>query len=155
MTGAATLAIELADVEATDAVGARLAPLLAGGGLVLLSGELGAGKTTLVRALLRALGHPGTVRSPTYALVESYRIGALEVRHLDLYRIADAGEMDFLGLRDWLRPGYLVLVEWPERAAGALPAADLEIALAHAGDGRRIELGGRADLLAALASAGG
>lgn len=151
MTGAATLAFELADVEATDAVGARLAPLLAGGGLVLLSGELGAGKTTLVRALLRALGHPGTVRSPTYALVESYRIGALEVRHLDLYRIADAGELDFLGLRDWLRPGYLVLVEWPERAAGALPPADLALSLEHAGEGRRLEVQGRAGLLAALA----
>jgi tRNA threonylcarbamoyladenosine biosynthesis protein TsaE len=151
MTGATSLAFDLADAQATDAVGARLAPLLAGGGLVLLSGELGAGKTTLVRALLRAMGHPGAVRSPTYALVESYRIGALKVRHLDLYRIGDAGELDFLGLREWLRPGYLVLVEWPERAAGALPPADLTISLTHAGDGRRLEMRGRADLLTALA----
>jgi tRNA threonylcarbamoyladenosine biosynthesis protein TsaE len=151
MSATAPLTLELADPAATEALGARLAPLLAAGGLVLLSGELGAGKTTLVRALLRALGHPGTVRSPTYALVESYRIGALEVRHLDLYRIADAGELDFLGLREWLRPGYLVLVEWPERAANALPPADLTLALAHAGDGRRVSVAGRADLLSALA----
>jgi tRNA threonylcarbamoyladenosine biosynthesis protein TsaE len=155
MTAAAPMAFDLADAAATDALGARLAPVLAGGGLVLLSGELGAGKTTLVRALLRTLGHQGTVRSPTYALVESYRIGALEVRHLDLYRIADAGELEFLGLREWLQPGYLVLVEWPERAAGALPPADLTIALTHAGDGRRVELGGSADLLAAVAGSRG
>lgn len=155
MSAAGPLAFDLAGPEATEALGARLGPVLASGGLVLLSGELGAGKTTLVRAMLRALGHPGTVRSPTYALVESYRIGALEVRHLDLYRIADAGELDFLGLREWLRPGYLVLIEWPERAAGALPPADLAIALAHAGEGRRVVVTGRPDLLAALAAGDG
>lgn len=155
MTAAGALAFDLADPQATDALGARLAPALAGGGLVLLSGELGAGKTSLVRALLRALGHAGTVRSPTYALVESYRIGALEVRHLDLYRLADAGELEFLGLREWLRPGHLVLVEWPERAAAALPAADLAIALAHAGAGREVRISGRPDLLEQLADAAG
>ena len=132
----------LPDAAATEALGAALASLLRRGGCVLLSGDLGAGKTTLVRALLRTLGHAGPVRSPTYAIVEPYRIGDLEVYHLDLYRIADAAELDFLGLRDWLRPENLVLVEWPERAGDRLPPADLIITLSHAGEGRRAQLGG-------------
>lgn len=137
-----TAALALPDVEATAALGARLAPLLAGGGLVTLRGELGAGKTSLVRAVLQAMGHAGAVRSPTYALAEPYLIGGLEVWHLDLYRIADPQELELLGLRDWLRPGVLVLVEWPERAAGWLPPADLEVLLEHDGEGRRAHLSG-------------
>lgn len=137
-----TAALALPDVEATAALGARLAPLLAGGGLVTLRGELGAGKTSLVRAVLQAMGHAGAVRSPTYALAEPYLIGGLEVWHLDLYRIADPQELELLGLRDWLRPGVLVLVEWPERAAGWLPPADLEVLLEHDGEGRRVYLSG-------------
>lgn len=129
--------IDLPDAEATAALGAELAPTLRGGGQVHLSGELGAGKTTLVRALLHALGHAGAVRSPTYALVEPYRIGELEVYHLDLYRIADPQELDYLGLRDWLRPDNLVLIEWPERGGAHLPPPDLSIRLEHAGEGRR------------------
>ena len=134
--------IDLPDAAATQALGASLAPSLCEGGLVLLSGELGTGKTTLVRALLHELGHEGGVRSPTYALVEPYRIGSLDIYHLDLYRIADPEELEFLGFRDWLLPGNLVLIEWPERAAGMLPAADLHLHLEHAGEGRRVHLSG-------------
>lgn len=128
--------IALPNVAATEALGARLAARLSAGGLVYLRGELGTGKTTLVRALLRALGHVGPVRSPTYALVEPYQIGALQVFHLDLYRIADPDELDFLGLRDWLLPENLMLIEWPERAGDRLPAPDLVIELHHAGAAR-------------------
>lgn len=148
----AGVSLDLPDAAATEALGARLAPLLAGGGLVTLSGELGAGKTSLVRAVLQALGHRGAVRSPTYALAEPYAIGDLEAWHLDLYRIADPHELEFLGLRDWLRPGVLVLVEWPERAAGWLPSADLEVVLAHDGEGRRAHLSGPLAARLAVAS---
>lgn len=128
----------LADDAATEAVGAALAPVLAGrAGVVTLRGELGAGKTTLVRGLLRALGHLGAVRSPTYTLVEPYELHGSRVLHIDLYRIGDARELDGLGLREELG-GALVLVEWPERATGALPPADLEITLRHDGAQRRL-----------------
>ncbi|MBX3725097.1 MAG: tRNA (adenosine(37)-N6)-threonylcarbamoyltransferase complex ATPase subunit type 1 TsaE [Xanthomonadales bacterium] len=136
------MSLALPDAGATRALGARLAPLLAGGGLVTLRGDLGAGKTSLARAVLQSLGHPGAVRSPTYALAEPYTIGELQAWHLDLYRIADPGELEFLGLREWLRPGVLVLVEWPERAAGWLPPADLDVVLEHDGEGRRVRLSG-------------
>ncbi len=145
-----TRTLELPDATATEALGAALAPALRGGGCVWLSGELGTGKTTLVRALLRALGHEGAVRSPTYALVEPYEIGGLEIYHLDLYRIADPEELEFLGLRDWLLPGNLILVEWPERAGGLLPAADLHLHLEHADAARRVRLVGDRRLLDAI-----
>lgn len=132
----------LPDTTATEALGAALAPPLSKGGCVLLSGDLGAGKTTWVRAMLRALGHDGPVRSPTYAIVEPYRIGDLDVYHLDLYRIADPGELEFLGLRDWLLPDSLMLVEWPEHADGWLPEPDLALRFDHLDDGRRVRLTG-------------
>ncbi len=106
--------------------------------LILLRGELGAGKTTLVRGFLRALGHRGAVPSPTYALVEPYDLGGLRVAHLDLYRIADPEELEFLGWRD-LEDG-IVLVEWPERAPDLGVRADLALRLTHEGDGRRLRV---------------
>lgn len=139
---AAIQTIDLPDASATERLGIALAPRLRGGGLVTLGGDLGAGKTTLVRALLHALGHVGSVRSPTYAIVEPYRIGHLDIYHLDLYRIADPDELEYLGLRDWLRPGTLVLVEWPERGASFLPIADLHIQIDHRNEGRIATLGG-------------
>ena len=132
----------LPDEAATINLGRQLAAALRQGGSVHLHGDLGAGKTTLVRALLHQLGHDGPVRSPTYALVETYDIHGLAVYHLDLYRTADPDELEFIGLRDWLRPGNLILIEWPERAAGYLPAPGLRIDLAHADDGRRVRLSG-------------
>ena len=127
----------LPDEAATEAVGAALAPLLKGGEVVALSGDLGAGKTTLVRGLLRALGHAGAVKSPTYTLVESYKLPAFELHHFDLYRLAEAGELEFLGLDEFLHPGAVCLFEWPERGAGVLPAG-LRIQLVREGSGRRL-----------------
>lgn len=129
----------LPDADATAALGARLAAALPAQAVVHLQGDLGAGKSTLARALLRALGVRGTIRSPTYTLVEQYPLatGGLAL-HLDLYRIADPGELEFLGLDG--EAVRLWLVEWPERGQGALPAPDLVVALAVDGDGRRITL---------------
>jgi tRNA threonylcarbamoyladenosine biosynthesis protein TsaE len=127
----------LPDAAATEAFGARLAACCQGGLLVFLHGDLGAGKTTLVRGLLRALGHHGAVKSPTYTLVESYPLPGLQVHHLDLYRLADAEELEWLGLRDLLTGDAVCLIEWPERGAALLPGADLELTLVYQGTGRR------------------
>jgi tRNA threonylcarbamoyladenosine biosynthesis protein TsaE len=125
--------LSLPDEDATRDLGARLARVLTPGRrwLIELTGELGAGKTTLVRGLLTGLGHAGRVRSPTYTLIEPYRLGGRDVLHLDLYRLADPGELEFLGLGDLLTPDALALIEWPERGAGHLPPADLTVALRY------------------------
>lgn len=125
----------LPDEAATEAVGAALAPLLRGGEVIALSGDLGAGKTTLVRGLLRALGHAGAVKSPTYTLVESYSLPAFELHHFDLYRLAAPAELEYLGLDTFLHPGAVCLFEWPERGAGVLPAG-LTLQLRRDGRGR-------------------
>lgn len=97
--------------------------------LLYLAGDLGAGKTTLARGFLRAMGVSGTVRSPSFALVETYAIPALTALHVDLYRLRDPAELEPLGLRDAHRPGHVWLVEWPERAEGTLPEPDLALRL--------------------------
>ena len=130
--------ILLSDSEATEALGRALASTLPAQAVVHLQGDLGAGKSTLARAMLRALGVQGAIRSPTYTLVERYPIPEGEAWHLDLYRIADAGELEFLGL-DGDEPT-LWLVEWPERGAGALPTPDLVVDLSIEGAGRRAGL---------------
>ena len=131
----------LADSAATEALGARLAETLAPPAVVFLQGDLGTGKTTLVRGLLRALGYQGAVRSPTYTLLESYPLGSgLVVHHLDLYRLCDPEELEWIGLRELLTAQAIVLIEWPQRGAGMLPAADLAIQLALEGCGRRATL---------------
>ncbi|KAF1688133.1 tRNA (adenosine(37)-N6)-threonylcarbamoyltransferase complex ATPase subunit type 1 TsaE [Pseudoxanthomonas broegbernensis] len=130
--------IELADADATEALGRALAAMRPQPAVVHLHGDLGAGKSTLARALLRELGVRGPVRSPTYTLLERYPVPGGEAWHLDLYRIGDAGELDFLGLDG--DEATLWLVEWPERGAAALPPADLGIHLAQAGAGRRARL---------------
>jgi tRNA threonylcarbamoyladenosine biosynthesis protein TsaE len=112
---------------------AHRAPAVRQGGTIELRGDLGAGKTTFARALLRALGVGERVKSPTYSLVESYRVDGLDIHHLDLYRIAGAGELEWLGLSDLAAESALLVVEWPEHGAGALPAADLRLELHHAG----------------------
>ena len=137
-------ALALADAAATEALGAALWRAWDGRHCVVaLQGDLGAGKTTLVRGLLRAAGHTGAVRSPTYTLMEPYDIAGRRVLHLDLYRLADPGELDFLGVRDELGDGVLVLVEWPERGAGVMPPYDLDVALSDAGSGRAARVVGR------------
>lgn len=131
------LAITLDDEAATGAIAEQLAHRLAPPLIVYLEGDLGVGKTTLVRGLLRALGHTGVVKSPTYGLFETYPLDALTVCHADLYRLAHPEELEMLGVRDWLDPGVVLLVEWPERGAGWLPAPDLVVRMAHAGGSRR------------------
>ena len=133
---APALVILLPGEAATAALAQRLARALLDGGVVFLRGELGAGKTTFARALLRALGVGERVKSPTYSLLERYLVNGRDAFHLDLYRIADAGELEWLGLDELDAPGTLVLVEWPERGRGALPSPDLEVALEHDDAGR-------------------
>lgn len=132
----------LADADATEQLGVRLARSLPARAVAYLHGDLGAGKSTLARALLRALGVTGTIRSPTYTLVEQYALpaGGLAL-HLDLYRIGNPGELEFLGLDP--AEARLWLVEWPERGQGGLPMADLDIRLAVAGAGRQCVLAPR------------
>jgi tRNA threonylcarbamoyladenosine biosynthesis protein TsaE len=141
--------LNLTDCGATEVLGQALALTLAGairsgaaaGGAVLyLQGDLGAGKTTCARSLLRALGVVGPIRSPTYTLVENYELASLTCIHVDLYRLQTRAEIEELGLRDLVGPGCLLLVEWPERGGAALPPADLELALNYAGDGRQARL---------------
>jgi len=140
-----TIELTLADSEHTERLGAAIArcgPRSATGPLILyLQGELGAGKTTLARGLLRELGVTGVVRSPSYTLLESYESAGLRVVHLDLYRLDGAQDLAALGWRDEWTPGALFLVEWPERAAGALPPPDLQLTLSYAGQGRHARIG--------------
>lgn len=124
----------------TEALGGRLAQTMPDTAVLWLRGDLGAGKSSLARALLRALGVSGAIKSPTYTLVERYPLQDGEAVHLDLYRIAAAAELDFLGLEDLHGQARLWLVEWPERGTASLPPPDLEISLEVTGDGRQAEL---------------
>jgi tRNA threonylcarbamoyladenosine biosynthesis protein TsaE len=107
---------------------------------VFLRGQLGAGKTTLVRGILRALGHEGAVKSPTYALLEPYEIGETTIYHFDLYRIGASEELDFIGMDELLDAEAIKFVEWPERGSGRLPNPDVDIHLSLEGEGRRVEV---------------
>jgi tRNA threonylcarbamoyladenosine biosynthesis protein TsaE len=154
--------LNLPDSGATDALGLALARALpvtvylaatgaaarpsASGAVVYLHGELGAGKTTCARSLLRALGVTGLVRSPTYTLVETYILAALTCVHVDLYRLQGYTEVDELGLRDLVGPGCLLMVEWPEKGGGALPPADLDLLLNYCGDSRQARLAAKSEL---------
>lgn len=130
----------LPDETATLALGGQLARALSIGSVIYLYGELGAGKTTLTRGLLAALGHHGRVKSPTYTLVESYPLPQLTVHHFDLYRMTDPLEWEDAGFRDYFSPESLCLIEWPDKAAGLLPPADIELTLAILDEGRRFKL---------------
>lgn len=121
----------LDDAACTERAGAALADALAGGMVITLEGDLGAGKTTLVRGVLRALGWTGPVKSPTYSLVEYYPFSSLYLYHFDFYRFADPSEWETAGLSDCFRGDSACLVEWPERVAGLLPTPDLHLVLRH------------------------
>src|SRR5258708_26555217 len=110
------------------------------GAVLYLQGELGAGKTTCARSLLRTLGVTALVRSPTYTLVETYPLATLTCVHVDLYRLQSLSEVDELGLRDLVGPGSLIMVEWPERGGAAVPPADLELILRYPGEARQAAL---------------
>lgn len=133
-------ALHLHDTAATEALAAALVATMPARAVVHLRGDLGAGKSTFARAFLRTLGVTGAIRSPTYTLVERYPLADGEAAHLDLYRLADAAELDFLGLDELASHARLWLVEWPERGGRGLPGPDLTIALAQDGSGRRVAL---------------
>ena len=136
--------IQLADLAGTEALGARIAAGLGIGDAVALQGDLGAGKTTLARAILRALGVTESVPSPTFTLVQTYETPGLVVRHYDLYRIRNPREIDELGLDEALEEG-AVLIEWPENAGNRLPGEALHVVLTTTGPGsRRADIAGPA-----------
>lgn len=143
------LARHLADEDATLALGAALARVIGPGLVIYLQGDLGAGKTTLVRGILRGLGHPGKVKSPTYTLVELYPFSKLSLYHFDFYRFADPREWVDAGFREHFNPESVCLVEWPEKAGDSLPAPDLRIELdvadAARGGGRDVRISARTE----------
>ena len=131
----------LADEEATLSAGALIGKSLLSNfrpGLITLKGDLGAGKTTFCRGLLRGMGHTGSVKSPTFTLVEPYEVNGLHIAHFDLYRLEDPEELDFMGFRDYLSGDTLCLVEWPEKGGSLLAHPDLEITLIHSGRQRQL-----------------
>ena len=141
----AALSFLLADETATAAFGARLASVIEPRLKIYLSGELGSGKTTLVRGALRALGYRGHVKSPTFTLVEIYRSSSLYMYHVDFYRLKHQDEWDEAGFRELFDDCGACLVEWPEQARDRLPEPDLVVTLELQGNGRRIEVAARTD----------
>lgn len=139
--------LQLPDATATEELGGALARAFPGAtrhGLVVhLEGDLGAGKSALVRAFLQACGVAGPIRSPTYTLMETHPSEAATFVHVDLYRLSPGEDLEELGLRDQSGPGFVLLVEWPERALAALPRADLSIKLDYVNPGRRVTLSSR------------
>jgi tRNA threonylcarbamoyladenosine biosynthesis protein TsaE len=144
-----TLTLQLPDAAATERAGATFAPMLRGGMVITLHGELGTGKTTLVRGLLRARGVAGPIKSPTYALVEHYPVSSLYFYHFDFYRFMNPNEWDSAGMSDYFRDDAVCIVEWPERVASRLRAPDLALSLSHAAPP-----GGRALVAQAFTRAG-
>ena len=129
--------LDLPDESATLALGAQLARAIRPGLVIYLHGDLGAGKTTLVRGLLHGLGHVGKVKSPTYTLVEPYVISGFNLYHFDLYRFVDPEEWEASGFRDYFNAQSVCFVEWPEKASGLLPEPDIDIRLEPQEQGRK------------------
>lgn len=126
--------------ESMESLGASLANALKGGAVVYLEGDLGMGKTTIVRGILRGLGYEGPVKSPTYTIVEPYDFVGLEVFHFDLYRVTNAEELEYMGIRDYFSEASLCLIEWAEMGAGVLPEADVVVSLALLPQGRKVSI---------------
>ncbi|REG81623.1 tRNA (adenosine(37)-N6)-threonylcarbamoyltransferase complex ATPase subunit type 1 TsaE [Marinomonas pollencensis] len=124
--------------EAMEAFGAGLAQAFNKGAVVYLEGDLGMGKTTMVRGVLRGLGYEGPVKSPTYTLVEPYEFTDLEVFHFDLYRVGDAEELEYMGIRDYFTERGVCLIEWAEMGLGVLPEADVIVSIERIAQGRKV-----------------
>jgi tRNA threonylcarbamoyladenosine biosynthesis protein TsaE len=138
-----SLDLKLPDPAATEALGRSLAADVAPGRVLHLRGDLGAGKTTVVRGLLRGLGYTGRVKSPTYTLVEPYEVSSLHFYHFDFYRLKNKEEWDEAGFREYFNAQSLCAVEWPERAGDLLPTPDLEVALFFDAEVRRASVEAR------------
>lgn len=119
--------VSLPDLEATDALARKVAMSLTKGLIIYLNGELGSGKTTFVRSLLKSLGYTGSTKSPTYSLVETYNLQGFTIHHFDLYRLSDPEELEFVGIRDYVNGQAICIFEWPERARNHVPESDLTI----------------------------
>ncbi len=146
--------LQIIDEEAMARLGKFIAESLYTGSIIYLEGDLGAGKTTLVRGILRALGHHGVVKSPTFTVVEPYSVEQASIKvynnnksrnsnrnriyHFDLYRLIDPEELEYLGIRDYLDGAAIALIEWPEKGQGILPVADLSISIIHQKQGRKV-----------------
>ena len=130
--------LEVPDARQQEALGGMISAEAPASFIVYLAGDLGAGKTTLVRGFLRGLGYLGNVKSPTFTLLEPYELGDRVVYHLDLYRLADPGELEYLGLRDLLAQNTTLLIEWPEQGRGMLPDADIIVDIGYSDEGRNL-----------------
>ena len=130
--------LHIASEAEMEALGGQLARAITGGCSIFLQGPLGVGKTTLVRGFLRALGHVGKTRSPTYTLVETYQLGSFEIHHFDLYRLNDPEELENIGIRDYFSDDAVFITEWPERGGDFLPSCDLEINMLYDGTARKV-----------------
>ena len=126
--------------QAMEHLGGCIADSCQNGSLIFLSGDLGAGKTTLVRGLLRRFGYQGNVKSPTYTIVETYDISNRRIYHLDLYRLHDPEELEYLGVREFSGDKVICLIEWPEQGAEVMLTPDLVVQIGYEGKGRRVKI---------------
>jgi len=145
--------VEAPEVADMEALGASMAAKLGKVRLIYVHGPLGAGKTTLVRGMLRALGHVGAVKSPTFTLVEPYDLRGFSIYHFDLYRLNDPEELEFLGMRDYLHGEGVCVVEWAERAHGVLPPPDIDVMIQATEKGRMVRITAQTDSGKALLNA--
>ncbi|MDX5151187.1 MAG: tRNA (adenosine(37)-N6)-threonylcarbamoyltransferase complex ATPase subunit type 1 TsaE [Acidiferrobacterales bacterium] len=140
MSGGEAYQYQVPNERCMEQFGACFSPLIGQHVLLTLQGELGAGKTTLVRGLLRGAGYAGPVKSPTFSLVEPYEIGSSKTFHFDLYRLQDPVELEYIGIRDYLGTPALCVIEWPEKAGEFLPDGDIHIMIKRTGQGRELNI---------------